>query len=329
MVLYGKIVKIGPERLSFKILYSEGVSNFSYRDIDSIETKYNYHLSFNRMDIEGRVVGIEDKQYLKIVTSNDTLRTVKIADIDNFVMSVNDDNSFENKVRNKFPYTKGNINLGLNLETGSTTKRNLELVLNLEHKQAEHEIKLYLDYEFETRETATQPLYDYEDELVSILTYKNNFQNNKFYYASLAADYDRPRLVDKRYVPSVGYGQRFEYSKSIWIEPSLGLAYATTKYTETYADKNFFAGALSLNGKLRVDDIAIIKTFIIDGFLMYYPSLEDLKEDWIFRSNINFKIPLNEFMSVSLATSFVNDSNPADDVGNNKTTTKVLFGLDF
>ena len=145
MVLYGKITKIGPERLSFKLLYSEGVSNFAYRDIDSIETKYNYHLSFNRMDIEGRVIGIEDNKYLKIVTSDDTLRTVKISDIDNFVMSVNDDKSFENRVRNKFPYTKGNINLGFNFESGSTTKRNMEFVLNLKHKQAEHEINLYID----------------------------------------------------------------------------------------------------------------------------------------------------------------------------------------
>ncbi|SFZ97611.1 hypothetical protein MNB_SV-5-575 [hydrothermal vent metagenome] len=329
MVLYGKITKIGPERLSFKILYSDGISNFAYGDIDSIETKYNYHLSYNRMDIEGKVIGIEDNKYLKIITSDDTLRTVKISDIDNFVMSVIDDESFENRVRNKFPYTKGNINLGFNLESGSTTKRNMEVLLNLRHKQAEHELRLYVDYEFETRESETIAKYNYEDEIVSIVTYKNNFRNNQFYYGTLAFDYDKPRFIDKRYVPSIGYGRKFEYNKSIWIVPSVGLAYAATKYTEQYADKNFLAGALSMTGQFRVDDISIINTFILDGFVMYYPSLENPNDDWIFRSNINFKIPLNEFMSVNLAMTYVNDSNPDVHVGNNKSTTKLLFGLDF
>jgi len=96
MVLHGKIAKITPEKLSFKILYSEGLSHFAYRDIDSISTKYNYHISYKRMDIEGRIVAIEDNKYVKIVDKDNKERTVKIADIDNFIMSVNDDNSFKN-----------------------------------------------------------------------------------------------------------------------------------------------------------------------------------------------------------------------------------------
>ena len=62
MVLHGKIIKIGAERLSFRLQYSEGVSHFSYKDIKSITTKYNYHISYNRMDIEGKIVAIEDNK---------------------------------------------------------------------------------------------------------------------------------------------------------------------------------------------------------------------------------------------------------------------------
>ena len=75
MVLHGKITKIDSERLSFQILYSKGQSHFAYRDIDSITTKYNYHISYNRMDIEGRIIGIEDKQYLKVVEKDNKQRT--------------------------------------------------------------------------------------------------------------------------------------------------------------------------------------------------------------------------------------------------------------
>jgi len=331
MVLHGKITKMGSERLSFQILYSKGQSHFAYRDIDSIKTKYNYHISYHRMDIEGRIIGIEDQKYLKVVEKDDNLRTVKIADIDNFVMSVNDDDSIENRIRNRFPYTKGNINVGFQLEDGSTIKNSIDVLLNVKYKQAQHEVMLYVDYEYETRETETTPKYDYTDELVGILTYRNHFKNNQFLYASLAADFDRPRHIKNRYVPSAGYGYKFEFDKSIWLEPFMGLGYATTRYTDDilYENKDFATYALGLTGKYRMDDVAIINTFIVDGFAMYYPSIENFDEDWILRANVTFTIPLFDFFSTKLSYNYINDSNPDPAVGNNKTTTKLLFGLDF
>ncbi len=329
MVLHGRVMKLGPEKLSFRLLYSEGLNHIAYKDIDSIYTKYNYHISFKRMDIEGRIVGIEDNKYLKVM-EGDKERTVKIADIDNFVMAVSDDDSFENRVRNKFPYTKGNINLGFTLESGTSQTNSVDILLNLQHKQAEHEVSLYIDYEFETTETVETPKVESEDELVGILTYKNHFKNNQFYFAALSADYDRPRHILNRYVPSIGYGYRFKFDKSKWLEPAIGIAYATTRYTdELYDDKNFAAVALKLKGKYQLDDLAYINTLITEGFLMYYPSLSDMEKDWIMRSNLTFSVPLFDFVSIKLAFDLVNDSNPDPSVGNNKSTTKLLFGFDF
>jgi hypothetical protein len=73
----------------------------------------------------------------------------------------------------------------------------------------------------------------------------------------------------------------------------------------------------------------MINTLILDGFLVYYPSIENPNQDWIFRSNLNFTVPLFDFLSVKLAFNLINDSNPNPDVGNNKTTTKLLFGVKF
>ncbi len=329
MVLYGRVMKLGPEKLSFRLLYSTGMSHIAYKDIDSINTKYNYHISFKRMDIEGRIVGIEDNKYLKIM-EGDKERTVKIADIDNFVMAVSDDDSFENKVRNKFPYTKGNINIGFKLESGTSQTNSVDILLNLRQKRAEHEMSLYVDYEFETTETVDTPKVESEDELISIFTYKNHFKNNQFYFAALSFDYDRPRRIDYRYVPSLGYGYRFTFDKSKWLEPAIGIAYATTMYTDNlYPDKNFAAAAFNLRGKYQLDNLAYINTLITEGFIMYYPSFSDVDEDWIMRSNLTFSVPLFDFLSVKMAFDFVNDSNPDPSVGNNKTTTKLLFGFDF
>lgn len=329
MVLHGRVMNLGPEKLSFKLLYSEGLNHIAYKDIDSIHTKYNYHISFKRIDIEGRVVGIEDNQYLKIM-EGDKERIIKIADIDNFVMSVSDDDSLENKIRNKFPYTKGNINLGFEIESGTSKKDKLDILLNLRHKQAEHEIQLYMDYAFETTQTKDTPKVQNKDEFVGILTYKNHFKNNQFYFAAVIGDYDRPRHILRRYAPSVGYGYRFRFDKSKWLEPTIGLGYATTHYTnDLYADKNFAVAALKLSGQYQLDDLALINTLIVDGFIMYYPSLSNMNEDWVSRTNLNFTVPLFNFLSVKLAFDLINDSNPDPTVGNNKTTSKLLFGFAF
>lgn len=329
MVLYGQVTKFGPERLSFKLLYSDGVNHIKYEDIESIDTEYTYHISFKRMDIEGRVVAIEDNEYIR-VKEGESHRTIKIADIDNFVMSETDDTSFENRIRNKFPYTKGNINIGLETESGSNDKNNVDVQINLRHKQAEHEIRLSVDYAFETTQTADTPKVESEDELVALLVYKNHFENNQYYYASIIGDYDRPRHIKNRFIPAVGYGYRFRLDKTKWLQPSIGLAYATTEYTDdTYADKNFAAWALGLEGKYQFEDVAYINTLLLDGRILYFPSIDDMNADWISRAKLGFTIPLFDFFSVKLQFDWINDSNPDPDVGNNKQTTKLLFGLNF
>jgi len=329
MVLHGRVMNLGPEKLSFRLLYSEGLNHIAYKDIESIVTKYNYHISFKRMDIEGRVIGIEDNKYLKVLEGENE-RTIKIADIDNFVMSVSDDASFENRVRNKLPYIKGNINVGFEIENSGNEKNELDVLLNLRHKQAEHEVNFYLTYEHDTSETVDTDKVTNKDELVAILSYQNHFKNDQFYFATLAADYDRPRHIQNRWIPSAGYGYRFKFDKNRWLEPAAGLASVSTTYTDNlYPDKDFTAGAVTLVGKYQIDDLAYINRLIIDGFVMYYPSLENFGEDWVLRSNLTLGIPLFDFFSVKLSFDLRDDSNPDPSVGNNKTTTKMLFGLDF
>ena len=331
MVLYGKVIDVGQDKLSFRLLYSTGVSRFAYKDIDAISTQYSYHISFKRMDVVGRIEGIEEnKEYLK-VREGKNIRTVKISDIDNFVISVNDDPSIENIIRNKMPHITGNINFGLERETGSNQKNKTNALLNLGYKKAEHEVRLYVDYEFETTETPTTPKVENKDELVGIMTYRNHFKNDWYWYGSLWANYDRPRQIQNRMAPAAGIGYRYKFKKERWIEPALGVAYVRTRYVDEmlYPEKKFAALATGLNWKFQADDFLYMNSVILDGFIMYYPSIENPGEDWIFRANAGITIPLFEFFSVKFLYTLSNDSNPDPTVGNNKSTTKMLFGFDF
>jgi len=330
MVLHGKVMDLGSERLSFKLDYAEGINHIKYSDIESITTRYNYHISYKRIDIEGRVIAIEDSKYLKVIDSDGHQRTIKIADIDNFIMSIRDDDSFENRVRNKFPYNKGRIDIGFEIENGNSQKNKIDILMNTRYKRAESEVLFYLDYAYETTQTEDMDEVLNKDELTSFLTYKYHVTNNDFYFGTIAAEYDKPRHIDALYVPSVGYGYRFKFDKSKWLEPSLGVGYATVAYTDDeYEKKRFSVASINLFGKYQMEDLPLVKTLITDGFILYYPSLEDFEKEWIMRANLNFTVPLFDFFSVKLAFDFINDSNPDPEVGNNKTTTKLLFGLDF
>jgi len=329
MVLHGQIMQFGPERLFFKLLYSDGTNRIKYADIESINTEYTYHISFKRIDIEGRIVGIEDHEYIKVVEGENS-RTIKISDIDNIVMSEVNDGSFENRVRNKFPYTKGNINMGFENESGINDKNSVDILINLRRKLAEHEFLFNVEYAFETTQTTDSPKITREDDLTASLMYKNHFANNQFLYSLMIGEYDRPRHIKNRYIPSVGYGYRFRLDRTKWLEPSIGIAYAMTEYTEDiYPDNDFAAGALGLSGGYQFENVPYINSLILDGGIMYFPSIEDMNNDWIYRSNLTFTVPLFDFFSVKLAFDWINDSNPDPEVGNNKQTTKLLFGLEF
>jgi putative salt-induced outer membrane protein YdiY len=331
MVLHGKVVGLGPERLSFKLNYAEGVNQIKYEDIESIHTKYNYHISFKRIDIEGRVVGIEENKFLNVIDSDGHERLIKIADIDNFVMSVQSDDSFENRIRNQFPYTKGTVSLGLETENGNSKKNKIDLMIDTRYKKAENEVLFYLDYAYETTQTEDIPQVRNKDELSSFVSYRYHVTNKMFYYSALMAEYDKPRHIDALYIPSVGVGHRFKFGKDKWLEPALGIGYANIDYTEeTYSDKSFNVAALGLLGRYQFDDLTLINQLIVSGFLVYYPSIENgFNDDWVLRSNLSFTVPLFDFFSVKLVFDLINDSNPDPEVGNNKSKTKLLFGIDF
>ena len=124
--------------------------------------------------------------------------------------------------------------------------------------------------------------------------------------------------------------QPYEWEREIQQQKlSFNQRFIYRQQGETYPDNNFAVASLNLTGQYQFDDVVYINTLIIDGFIHYYPSLENMDEDWIFRSNLTFTVPLFDFLSVKLAYNLINDSNPNPSVGNNKTSTKLLFGFDF
>ena len=333
MVLKGKITNMGKNSLSFKLVNIDGINRIKYKDIDSIHTKYRYNIAYKDKRFNGRIVGVENGDSLKVQTAGKT-KIVKIADIDHFAMSVDDDPSVENYVRNKAPYLKGNFSVGLELESGSSVTDEIKVLANLSRKKGQNELFLHFDYEYETKETSDTPKTDTTDEL-SIMVGNRYFYDrddtDDFVYGALIGEYDRIRNVDARLVPTAGYGHTFRPGKSSWVQPSIGLAYVWTKFTDNtvYGDSSYTAAALGVTGEYKIEDVYLINKVVIDGRIMYFPSFTDPNEDWLTRAKLGFTVPVYEFFTTKLSFDYINDSNPDPSIGNNKTTTNLMFGFEF
>jgi len=330
MVLKGKITNLNTNSLSFKLVNIDGINRIKYKDIDSIHTKYRYNISYKDERFNGRVVGIANEESLIVQTAGKT-KIVKITDIDHFSMSVDDDTSVENYVRNKAPYIKGNFRVGLELESGSSVTDEIRIQADLLRKKAQNETFLHFNYEYETKETPGTPKTDTTDELSIMAGNRYFYDTDDFVYGALIGEYDRIRNVDARWVPTAGYGHAFRPDKNSWIKPTIGLAYVWTKYTDNtlYEDSSYTAAALGLTGEYKIEDVYLINKVVIDGRIMYFPSLSDPNEDWLTRANLGFTVPVYEFFTTKLSFDYINDSNPDPSIGNNKTTTNLMFGFEF
>jgi putative salt-induced outer membrane protein YdiY len=330
MVLKGKIMDIGPNKLSFRLVNIDGINRIPYKDIDKIHTKYNYNIYYGNQNISGKLTGIVNNDSLEIESAGKT-KLVKIANIDHFAMTVEDDPSVENYVRNKLPHISGSFNVGLELESGSSDTSEITFDAKLLRKKGQHETVLRFIYDYETKETSTTPKTTTDDDLHISLVNRYYYDPDNFLYAALMGEYDRPRSIDSRFVPSAGYGHHFRLGKNSYIRPWVGLAYVWTSYTDEASnpDISFTAAAMGLDTQYQFDDVMLINKLKVDGQLIYFPSISDPNEDWITRANLGFTAPIYGFLTMKLGIQWINDSNPDPSIGNNKTKTNLMFGFEF
>ena len=330
MVLKGKITKLNPTTLSFKLANIEGVNHIPYKDIEAIHTNYRYNIFYDNEKLTGRIVGLIDKDSLQVNTNGATT-LVRIDSIDHFSMSREDDRSKKKHVSHTLPYTSGNFHIGFEFESGARVKNKTNVNTNITRKKGRNEGYLHLLYAYESTETPDTPEVTNKDEFSMALGNRYYYDPDNFFFGGLLGEYDLPREIDLRLVPNAGYGYDYKLGKDGVIKPQIGLAYVWTRYLheDLYPDSSYVAAALGINGKYTFSDVKYIDTLTLDGRYIYYPSLEDFREEWISRANMGLTIPLYEFITMRFDFLWINDSNPAPSIGNNKTQTNFMLGVDF
>ncbi|WP_353662640.1 DUF481 domain-containing protein [Hydrogenimonas sp. SS33] len=338
-VLQGRITELTSKYVQFSLVYGTGSIRIDYKNIDQMTTEHEYHIFYNGKETVGRIVGIKDHAFL-VVLHNDIKELIKIENIDRLVLSVKENSTIENRLRNLFPYTRGSLDIGIETETGVKYNRKITIDYHMTRKKMNQRQILDIHYAYETT-TTSRPEGDIKslDKKELHITAEENYllDKKRFYFAQLGYDFDQPRGIKYRLYPAAGYGYRHIFSNDAWVQFKGGGGYVYESFYpydppagESYVENNDYSALfLGIGAKDHIKNLWLVEELILTGNIFYMPSFKDPKTDWLSRMIFGIEIPISEMLSLKWVYRIVNDDNPVPEVGNNKTTTDLYFSVNY
>ncbi len=323
--LKGRILGLEKKGIRFKTIYGEGTIVILYKDVQKIEAHGEYHIIHGEaQELEGRIFGIEDGQLL-VGDNPATAEQVASATIQRGVStSEYEEQSWIEKLRNKYPYWKANLDLGLNIEEGAVVKRKIEVGFDIQRRKRPTRLVANWFSAYETEQTSpTAPTTVTKNEFSGFLLGEYDLSKHWFLFALPALSRDIPRGIDLLSYPGGGVGYRFVETDRALLQVQAGGAYVTQNFTD-FPTNTFPSGLLGLEGRYEFES-----GIEVGGRMFYYPGIPEPREDWLYRTELYFTIPLFDPIALKLRFTNVNDNNPTPDVGNNKATTTLGLSLKF
>ena len=335
-VLQGQVVELNSEYLKFSLIYGSGSIRIDYTDIEQLMTEHEYHIFYKGKETTGKIVGIKDHAWL-IIKHGNVEELIKIEYIDRFLLSVNEKDTLNNRLHNLFPYTKGNVDIGMEYESGSNIKRKLSFAAHVVHKVTKHRTVFDISYAYEETDTVNTTKTLNKDEWVIFAEHDYYYNKNNFFFAQLGYDYDRPRGVKGRIYPAAGGGHRFEKSRDVWLQLKLGASNVTEKFFPydvngtmvENGSNSYIAAYLGADARYIMKSIWLLRELRFSGQLFYMPGFENPKKDWLFRAKGNIALPIGESLALRFVVNYVNDDNPTPAIGNNKLTMNLYLSILF
>lgn len=327
-VLQGQITQLTAEYIQFRLIYGSGSIRIKYSDIESIQTEHEYHIYFDGKETEGYITGIEGGAFLKVM-HGEVEELITISKIDRFVISINEDDSIENHLRNIFPYWSGNIDIGVELERGSNNKRKVKIAGHVERNKGANRTFFDIRYEYELTKTV--------DTNTTVLNKDEQYlfgENNYFFYpqqmlfVQCGYDYDIPRAINGRVYPALGYGYKLGKKRDKWVQFKLGAGYVYEDFVG-YSYDEYMAGFFGVDARYKIDGLGVLDGVLLEGIIFYMPGMKDYQEQWLLRNNISISFPIGSSLSFKTVYRNVNDNNPAPDVGNNKYNFDLYLSANF
>jgi hypothetical protein len=322
--LEGQVVGLTSESLRFELIYGRGSILISFADIDFLRTQHSYHIFYDGKELIGKIIGIEDHKWL-IVKNGSNTELIEIKTIDRFILSTEEDSSTTNYFRNLFPYISGNIDVALELESGTPSTTELDISTRLEYQKKRDRILVNGEYQYDTKKADGSPKQTTKDEYAINTQYNHYTQagRDEFYFLGGGAEHDGLRHIDHLYYGALGLGHRFSLDRKRYIELQGGAGGVISEY-DNYANETYGAVYTGFD---------FLYTFANGmfwrGTMLYMPSVGYARQTWLFRASTSLTFPLSQMLALKASLTDVDDNNPSPDIGNNKITTNFGMSLLF
>jgi len=324
-VLQGQVVELNSEYLRFKLIYGHGSIRIDYDDIEQLMTEHEYNIFYKGKQTVGKIISIKDHTWL-VVQHDDIQETIKIENIDRFLLSTRENDSLINKIHNLFPYSKGYIDIGIEYESGSNVKNKLSVAAHFERKETVNRTFFDLLYNYERTGTVETSRVTNKNEWIISLEQNYYLTKKRFLFAQAGYDYDRPRGITRRTYPALGVGERFEKDLDSWLQIKVGAGAVFEKFV-AYGSKQYAAAYFGINGRYTTEIFFLVDRLIFDADLFYMPSFTDRSDDWLARFKGSVSLPIGETLALRFVVRQVLDNNPSPEVGNNKFTMNLYLSF--
>lgn len=323
-VLQGQVVGLDSKELTFALVYGSGAIRISFDDIEHLQTEHAYHIFYNGVESTGKIVGIHDHKWL-VVEDVDRQALIKIDDIDRFILSTEDDNSFTNRLHNLIPFWSGNLDLMLELQEGGSNKREVDIGFRFEYERAVHRVVIIGNKKIDrTKQPDANWTTSKDEYLISIEEdYFLSRKREELLFVFSGFERDATRQIQSRIYPAGGIGYKRSFSKDLALYMQVGLGGVFDRYT-TYGKEDYLAvyTATELTYRMRFG-------MLLRSRVMYMPSVFHERSAWLFRLMASLEVPLTQLFALKLSIEDIDDNNPFPDIGNNKVTTNLAFSFTF
>ena len=323
--LTGWIVRLGPKEIEFTTIYGAGKLSIQYKDIEKVISQRKYVIFYGDDQLaRGRLLGIEDGELLVGIEESSAQR-VPVKHIVTGVSEESYEKSRWTRLRTNYRYWRGSFDLGYTFETGAVDKHKIETGLNLRRRKRPTRFVFDFRYAYEIQKKKDNPEQTTKDELVTFLFGAYDFEGPLFVFARPAFEFDKPRNIEHRWYPAAGIGYRIvkEEKKETSLQIPLGIGYVDEDFGGI-GTNSFVSLYLGLSGSYDFG-----QGIILAGAVLYMPKIPGPTENWLFRTELDFTVPIFDPIAVKLRLTNTNDNNPTPEVGNNKFTAALLVSLVF
>jgi hypothetical protein len=321
--LIGRIRLLDSNGISFETAYGEGEIFIKYQDIGQISSERPFLLYYGQDQVvQGGITGI-DKELLLIGTDQGQTVSIQTASIHTGLSMHDYETSWLTRQRTRFRHWEASMDLGVRYERTAIDKSKLEFGLMLARRKSPTRFVFDFNYADEYQQQFGEEELTTKDELTTFLLGEYDIRDQWFLFARPAYEYDIPRSIEGRLYPAAGIGYQIYNKQNFLLHIPLGVGYVEEDFIGI-SNNTYTAGYIGIDGFYTFSN-----GIKLSGNLLYMPSFENRDKEWLFRFDVDVKLPIYDPVALVFRVTEVNDNNPSPDVGTNKFTTMLALSINF